>query len=158
MAVPEPARSTRVVRHFDVAQAVLFDALIDAKAIAQWRAPQGMSIEVHAHDARLGGRFRVTLTYLDEAGRGKSTRHSDTYHGWYETFLPSKAITEVIEFETDDVLMQGEMQIKYSLTADASGTQLEAVHSGLPPGISLRDNELGWSQSLDRLKRYLAAR
>jgi uncharacterized protein YndB with AHSA1/START domain len=88
---------------------------------------------------------------------GKSTDQADTYAGWYETFSPNEAITEIIEFETDDVSMQGEMRIDYTLTADGSGTLLDALHSDLPPGLSASDNELGWNQSMDRLESYLAA-
>jgi uncharacterized protein YndB with AHSA1/START domain len=116
-----------------------------------------MTVEVHHHQSRLGGRFRVTLTYVDDSGVGKSTDQADTYAGWYETFSPNEAITEIIEFETDDVSMQGEMRIDYTLTADGSGTLLDALHSDLPPGLSASDNELGWHQSMDRLESYLAA-
>jgi hypothetical protein len=30
------------------------------------------------------------------------------------------------------------------------GTQLVAVHDGLPPGLSAAANEMGWEESLDR--------
>jgi hypothetical protein len=37
------------------------------------------------------------------------------------------------------------------LTAADGGTDLEAVHDGLPPGVRASDNELGWQEALDRL-------
>ncbi len=36
--------------------------------------------------------------------------------------------------------------------ADADGgTEILAVHDGLPPGVPAADNELGWQSSLDKL-------
>jgi hypothetical protein len=37
--------------------------------------------------------------------------------------------------------------------ADAGdgGTDLTGTHENLPPGVPPQDNELGWSQSLDKL-------
>jgi uncharacterized protein YndB with AHSA1/START domain len=54
---------------------------IDAEAIAAWRAPQGMTAIVHTFDARVGGRFRISLTYESPTGKGKTTDHTDTHHG-----------------------------------------------------------------------------
>jgi uncharacterized protein YndB with AHSA1/START domain len=61
-------------------------------------------------------------------------------------------VVEVDEFETADPAMRGEitMTIALSDTADG-GTDLIAVHDGLPPGISAADNEAGWQSAVARL-------
>ena len=38
-----------------------------------------------------------------------------------------------------------------TLSDAPGGTELVAVHDGLPPGLSPADNEVGWSQALARL-------
>jgi uncharacterized protein YndB with AHSA1/START domain len=60
-------------------------------------------------------------------------------------------VIEAIEFETADPSMRGEMTITVTLTDAAGGTDLVGVHEGLPPGVSVADNERGWRQALGRL-------
>lgn len=43
------------------------------------------------------------------------------------------------------------MVITIRLADMGGGTELEAVHDGLPEGVSPADNELGWREALDRL-------
>lgn len=74
---------TRVARHVDAPRSVVYQALLNAQAIARWRVPDGMSSHVHEVDARVGGRLRVSLRYDQRTGTGKSTEHSDTYHGYF---------------------------------------------------------------------------
>ena len=50
------------------------------------------------------------------------------------------------------------MTVTFTLADAGAGTELQAVHENLPPGISPDDNRLGWSLSLDKLSRYLQSR
>jgi uncharacterized protein YndB with AHSA1/START domain len=106
---------------------------------------------VHEWDAREGGRLRVSLTYSGD-GVGKTTAHTDTYSGYFAELVPDQKVVEVDEFETDDPALRGPMTITVTL-ADAvdGGTELVAVHEGLPSGVREEDNELGWTESLTRL-------
>lgn len=65
--------------------------------------------------------------------------------------VPDSKVVQVVEFETDDPSMMGEMMIRYSLAEATDGTDLVGVHEGLPPGVSPADNELGWRISIDKL-------
>ena len=65
--------------------------------------------------------------------------------------VADERIVEAIEFETADPALQGEMTITISLADAGGGTELTAVHDGLPPGVPLEDNELGWRMSLANL-------
>jgi Activator of Hsp90 ATPase homolog 1-like protein len=71
--------STRIVRRVNAPRATVYRALLDARAIATWRVPTGMTGHVHAFDAREGGSFRISLTYDAPTGTGKTTPHTDTY-------------------------------------------------------------------------------
>lgn len=64
---------------------------------------------------------------------------------------------EVMEFETDNDLMRGEMTVTFTLTETDDGTELVAVHDDVPPGIAPADNELGWRISLQKLARLVEA-
>ena len=47
--------------------------------------------------------------------------------------------------------MRGEMTITYTLKDTDGGTDVFAVHDGLPRGVPLADNEAGWRSSLAKL-------
>jgi uncharacterized protein YndB with AHSA1/START domain len=130
----------------------VYAALIDPDAVARWKFPAGMAIEVHRFDARPGGAIRVSLTYDAPDRSGKTHGRTDTYRGRFLELVPNERVVEVDEFESDDPAMRGEMTITVRL-ADAAGggTELVATHDGLPAGVSAADNELGWREALARL-------
>lgn len=148
--------TTRLTQHIAAPRAAIYHALLDPIAVATWMVPDGMSSHVHEFDAREGGRFRITLTYDEPTGTGKSTAHSDTYHGRFVKLVPDELVVEVIEFETEDPAMQGEMTVTMTLTDAEGGTDLVAVHDNLPPGLSPADNELGWKMSLGKLAQLVS--
>jgi uncharacterized protein YndB with AHSA1/START domain len=143
--------STRISRRVNAPRAVVYRAFLDANAVATWMVPNGMTSHVHAFDAREGGSFRISLTYDEPTGTGKTTAHTDTHRGRFEKLVPNEQIVEVVEFETADPAMQGEMTISITLADADGGTEVLAVHDGLPPGLSAADNEAGWQMSLANL-------
>jgi uncharacterized protein YndB with AHSA1/START domain len=140
-----------VSRHVNAPRAQVYRALIDPDAIARWKAPAGMTCHVHEFDGTVGGTFRISLTYDETAGEGKTTAHTDTYHGRFEELVPNERVVEIDEFETRDPALRGEMRITITLADDDGGTEVVGLHEALPPGVSLADNELGWESALTRL-------
>jgi uncharacterized protein YndB with AHSA1/START domain len=149
--------STRITQHVNAPRAAVYRALLDAGAVATWMVPDGMTSHVHAFDAREGGAFRVSLTYDAPTGTGKTTAQTDTYHGHFVRLVPDAQVVEAIEFETPDPAMRGVMTVTMSLVDRDGGTDLVAVHDGLPPGLRPEDNELGWRISLGKLARLVEA-
>jgi uncharacterized protein YndB with AHSA1/START domain len=147
--------STRISRHINAPRAKVYRALLEAHAVASWKAPTGMTCKVHAFDAREGGAFRVSLIYDAPTGTGKTSAHTDTYHGRFVKLVPDEKVVEVVEFETSYPAMRGEMTITTTLYDAGSGTELVAVHDGLPPGVPVADNEIGWRQALEKLAALL---
>jgi uncharacterized protein YndB with AHSA1/START domain len=147
--------ATRIARHLEASRPRVFAALLEQDAIASWRMPPGMTIEIHHLEPVEGGQFRVSLTYQGATGQGKTSAGTDTYHGRYLRIVPDEEIVEVLEFESDDPGLQGEMVIGYRLADAGAGTELTVVHDPLPPALSPELNELGWNESLDRLEQYL---
>ena len=143
--------TTRITRHVNAPRAKVYRALIDPRAIQQWKVPSGMTSQVHAFEAREGGRFRVSLTYDAPTSTGKTTAHTDTYHGHFAKLVPDEQVVEVSEFETSDPALRGEMTITITLVDAAGGTDVIAVHEGLPSAVAPADNELGWQSSLSKL-------
>ncbi len=120
--------------------------------------PNGMTSHIQAFDAREGGGFRISLTYDKPTSAGKTSAHTDSFRGRFVKLLPDTEVVQVVEFETDDPTMQGEMRITYVLADADAGTNLAAVPENLPPGVSSADNELGWNMSIDKLARLIESR
>ena len=150
--------TTTTLRHVNAPREKVYRALLDADAVTTWMVPDGMTSHVHAFDAREGGSFRISLTYDEPGGSGKTTAHTDTYHGRFARLVPGERVVQTMEFETDDPAMRGEMKVTYTLTDAGGGTDVLAVHDDVPPGVSPADNEIGWRMSLDKLAAYVEAR
>jgi uncharacterized protein YndB with AHSA1/START domain len=138
----------RVGRVLRAERAAVYQALTDPALIARWRFPDGMTSVIEPH---VDGGFRVTLTYESPDAQGKTTARSDTYRGRFTRLIPDELVVEVDEFETTDPLFAGEMTMTIALREHDSGTELTAVHEGVPAGVPPEDNELGWRMALDRL-------
>ena len=143
--------TTRVSRHLRAPRAAVYRALLDPDAVARWRVPDGMTCEVHEFDAREGGTLRVSLTYDEPGPQGKTTAHTDTYRGRFTRLVPDELVVEVDVFEAADPALQAEMTSTITLADADGGTELAAVHEGVPDGVAPADNELGWRMALDRL-------
>jgi len=126
----------------------VYAALTDPADIVRWKVPRSMTAELHGFD---GTSFRISLTYDAPDRVGKTSAHTDTYRGRFVELVPDERVVEVDEFETDDPTLAGPMTITVTLADADGGTDLSAVHEGLPPGVRPEDNEAGWREALDRL-------
>jgi uncharacterized protein YndB with AHSA1/START domain len=131
--------------------------LLDAGAVQHWMVPEGMTSQVHAFEPREGGTFRISLTYDAPTGTGKTSAQTDTHHGRFVKLLPDEQVVQVVEFESEDPALRGEMTITITLRDADGGTDLLAVHDGVPPGVPPADNEAGWRSSLAKLAALVEA-
>jgi uncharacterized protein YndB with AHSA1/START domain len=150
--------TTELTRLIHAPRAAVYRALLDADAIQGWMVPDGMTSEVHSFDAREGGEFRISLTYTLPGAAGKTSAHTDTYHGRFVKLVPDTEVVQAIEFETDDPSMQGEMTVTYALADADGGTAVTGRHENLPAGVRPEDNELGWSMSIGKLAALVEGR
>ena len=138
-------------RHVNAPRAQVYRALVDARAVATWMVPDGMTSEVHAFDAREGGAFRISLHYDAPTDTGKTSAQTDTFHGRFARLVPDEEVVQEIEFESADPAMRGTMTVTYRLRDAGGGTDVDASHAGLPRGVSEADNATGWNMSLGKL-------
>jgi uncharacterized protein YndB with AHSA1/START domain len=129
--------------------------MLDATAIARWRVPIGMTAVVHEFASQQNGAFRVSLTYETADGVGKTDMRTDTYRGHFVELVENEKVVEVIEFETTDPTMRGQMRVTTILTDADGGTDVVVIHDGIPPGVSLADNETGTGMALANLATLL---
>jgi uncharacterized protein YndB with AHSA1/START domain len=147
--------TTRLTRHIRAPRAAVYRALLDPESVQQWMVPDGMTSRVHAFEPHEGGAFRISLTYDAPTDTGKTNAQTDTFHGRFARLVPDAEVVQIVEFETADPALQGEMTITYTLADANEGTDLAGLHENLPAGVRPEDNELGWSMSIDKLARLV---
>jgi uncharacterized protein YndB with AHSA1/START domain len=135
----------------------VYQALVDADAVAKWRVPEGMTGHVHEFDAREGGSFRISLNYDAPGMTGKSAPRTDTYHGHFARLVPDEQVVEVLEFETADPALGGTMTMTTTLTDADGGTDVLVVHEGIPDSVPPADNETGTRMALANLASLVEA-
>jgi uncharacterized protein YndB with AHSA1/START domain len=145
------------LRHVNAPRSAVYQALLSADAIAKWRVPEGMTSRVHEFDASEGGRYRVSLTYDAPGSTGKSTSHTDTYHGHFAKLVPNEQVVEVLEFETPDAALQGTMTMTTTLSDAGDGTDVVIAHDGIPDSVPREDNETGTRMALANLANLVEA-
>ncbi len=147
--------TTRIARHIAAPRAAVYRALLDTDAVRRWMVPDGMTSRIDEFEPREGGAFRISLTYDTPAGTGKTTATTDTFHGRFLRLVPDLEVVQVVEFETDDPALQGEMTISYTLADAGGGTDLVGLHENLPRGVPPEANLRGWTMSIDKLARLV---
>ncbi|WP_067573444.1 SRPBCC domain-containing protein [Nocardia acidivorans] len=143
--------STRVEWFVSAPRPNVFRALLDARSVRTWMVPDGMTSRIHEFDPRVGGRFRISLSYDIPTAAGKTSAHTDTFHGHFVRLVPDTEVVQSVEFETENPDLRGEMTITYSLESERGGTRVIARHENLPPGLSPDDNGIGFRMSLAKL-------
>lgn len=91
----------------NASRASVYRALIDAESVARWKVPTEMTSHVHAFEGREGGTFRISLTYDAPNRAGKTTAHTDTYHGRFVKLVPNELVVEIDEFEQGTQVLPG---------------------------------------------------
>jgi uncharacterized protein YndB with AHSA1/START domain len=150
-------RSTRVSQIIKAPREAVYRAFLEPAALASWLPPDGMTGHLHTFEPRVGGTFRMSLTYQhpENSQRGKSSADTDTVEGKFIELLPNEKIVWVTEFESDQPDFAGEMRITWSLADADGGIEVTVFCEDIPKGIRLEDNELGSRQSLRKLAAFV---
>jgi uncharacterized protein YndB with AHSA1/START domain len=115
-----------------------------------------MTGQVHEFDPRVGGRFRISLTYqhAERSPPGKTSADTDTVQGRFVE-LTSEKVVQIVEFESQQPEFAGEMTITATYTDAPGGTQVTMLCENIPKGIRPEDNEMGCRESLQKLAALL---
>ncbi len=148
-------QTTRVSCLIHAPRSAVYAALLDPDAITRWRSPDDMECLVHHFDPREGGGYRISLTYKDPDRVGKSSGHTDTYHGRIVRLVPDEQVVETMQFEADDPELHGSMTLTTTLEDADEGTEVVMLHEGVPDAVLAADNELGTQLALANLARIV---
>ncbi|MET3497825.1 SRPBCC family protein [Variovorax boronicumulans] len=138
--------TVRLHRVFAAKPEKVYRAFLDADAKARWLPPNGFTGKVHAMDARVGGKYKMSFTNF-------TTGQSHAFSGEYLELVPNELLRYTDTF--DDPNLPGEIQVTVTLKQVSVGTELSIVQEGLPSVIPLDGCYLGWQESLQNLARLV---
>ncbi len=145
-------RTDRASRRISAPPEAIYRALTDPETRIRWLPPTGMTARLEHFDLRVGGGYRMVLTFADPAGgTGKSTADSDVVEATFVDLVEGERIAEEVEFESDDPAFAGTMTMTWQLTPLADATEVSIVATGVPVGIEPADHATGMQSSLDNL-------
>lgn len=133
-------------------------AFAEPDSLMEWLPPGRMTGRALEYDFRVGGRYRIELTYEDSAASsaGKSTRRTDVSVGRFLSLDAGKRVVQSVEFESDDPAYAGEMRLTWAFESLPPGTRVTVTAEDVPPGISKPDHDAGLRGSLENLAKFLA--
>jgi uncharacterized protein YndB with AHSA1/START domain len=130
--------------------------MVDPAAVTAWLPPQGMTGRFERFDARIGGSFRLILTYADASSSpGKASASSDVVEARFVDIVPGVRIVQAIDFVADDPAFSGTMTMTWELSAVEGGTRVEVRAEQVPDGISAEDHAVGMASSLENLAAHV---
>lgn len=141
-----PTGTVRLHRVLGTKPERVYQAFLDAGAMAKWLPPYGFTCKVDHLDARVGGTYQASFTNF-------STGNSHSFGGTYRELAPGARIVYTDHF--DDPNLPGEMRTTVTLRAVSAGTDMEVVQEGIPEAIPEDQCYVGWQQSLAQLAQLV---
>jgi uncharacterized protein YndB with AHSA1/START domain len=143
-----PSNTIRLHRVLRAPPAKVYQAFLDADAMAKWLPPNGFTGKVHHLDAKVGGTHKMSFTNF-------TTGQTHSFGGTYLELVPHELIRYTDKF--DDPNLPGELKVMISLKKVSVGTEMDIVQEGIPEVIPLEACYLGWQESLTLLAKLVEA-
>jgi uncharacterized protein YndB with AHSA1/START domain len=157
----ENKKELTLIRTFDAPLDVVWKAWTDAELLKQWWGPDNVSIPECSVDLRVGGRFYIVM----EAGEGMgpykgtkwpmdakftevvpNTKLSYTAQAWVDGDKEETTIDQTTDITLTEANGKTEMKI------------VAIVHkTGPKAGMAVQGMEAGFTQQLEKLKKFLSA-
>jgi len=152
-------------RQFQAPVARLFGAFTSAEALKAWWWPNGLHADRIDYDFREGGKY-----FINMRGKVQGKDASGGMMGEFEKIVQNERIVMTDSFADEngraisarEAGMSGEWPENITITfafkpAGDAASRLHLAQQGIPEGMQ-KDCVQGWSESFDKLVRYLAGR
>ncbi|MBW7453345.1 SRPBCC family protein [Paenibacillus sepulcri] len=135
---------------------MIYKAFVEPENLVRWLPPKGMKGRIYEFDAREGGSYRMSLTYIgtDHTTTGKTSEDSDVVQGRFLKLVPDEQIVQLVEFVSEDPMFAGTMTMTWTLRAVPEGTEVTIVCENVPEGIRQEDHDAGMKSSLENLAAF----
>ena len=163
-SAPQP-KLLEIRREFQVPVARLFEAFATAEALKAWWWPNGLHADRIDFDFREGGRYFISMK-----GQVQGKDASGGMTGEFEEIVENERIVMTDSFADEkgraisaqEAGMPGQWPEQISITFEFEAAGKEAsrfrlAQQGIPDEMQ-KDCVQGWSESFDKLEKYLANR
>ena len=134
----------------------IYRVLVDGSAWERWLPPAGMIGRVEIFEPRVGGRYRMVLTYRgDHEKRGKTAEDTDIVEGRFIEFVRDEKVVHAVTFESEDPAFAGDMRMTWSLSPAPAGPKVTITCENVPVGISQADHDVGLRSTLANLATFM---
>jgi len=125
----------------------VFSAFVEPEKVAEWWGPAGFTTHSVDLDARAGGEYRITMQPPD----------GEAFHlrGRYREVDPPRRLVYTFEWEEPDPDDQ-ETLVTLSFLEDREETKLVLDQGPFATEARHALHEVGWTETLERLARFLA--
>jgi uncharacterized protein YndB with AHSA1/START domain len=149
-------RTDRASRVIQASPQTIYRAFIDPMALVSWLPPKGMKARLDVFEPRVGGKYRMSLTYdeSEHTTRGKTAEHEDVVEGQFVELVPDERVIQRVEFVSDDPEFAGTMTMTWSLAPVREGTVVTIVCEDVPAGIRKEDHDAGLQSTLGNLAAF----
>lgn len=131
----------------------IYDAWVKPEELVCWLPPNGAMAEIEHFEVRVGGRFKIILSFNGDTG--KSSARTDVVLGRFLELVPGQNIVQAIDFVSDRPEFAGTMTMSWSFQLSGGKTRVSIVAADVPRGISRTDHELGMASSLENLAEFV---
>jgi glutathione S-transferase len=125
----------------------VFEAFTDEAAMAAWHCPRGLHVGEVSADARVGGRYSITMVTRDGVVHGSA--------GIYQVIERPSFLAYTWTWDGEGDVAARTTLIEVTLTEKDGGTQLHMRHTGFPDAAVRDDHNQGWTSVFNRLVDYL---
>jgi uncharacterized protein YndB with AHSA1/START domain len=134
----------------------IYNAFLDADAVAKWRPPEGMCCHIYSFHPREGGIYHMAFEYTNTGhkSKGKTSTNADVFTGQFVQLEKNKKIVESVTFESDDPAYTKAMIITTTLIPVDGGTEVTFTVTHVPAVIKPEDHYKGMMSTLDNLAVY----
>lgn len=135
----------------------VYAAFVDADRLLSWLPPAGMSGRLEAFDPRVGGGYRMVLTYRDPpAAGGKFDSSSDVADVRFDELDPPRRIVQHVLFpSSEESGSSSSMTMTWTFDAVGDSTDVTVRAEDVPDAISAEDHRRGIAASLANLASVL---
>ena len=149
-------RTDRASRDIAAPAEHIYAAFVDPAALVRWLPPDGMTGRFERFDPRVGGSYRMVLTYADPTDApGKSSSDSDIAEARFIELVPGRRVVQTVDFVSDDPAFAGTMTMIWEVSGADDRSLVEFRAENVPDGISAEDHAAGLSSSLANLAAYV---
>lgn len=149
-------RVDQAIRTIYASPSTIFAAFEDPRALESWLPPKGMTGRMEAFDFQQGGFYRMSLIYQHENHPpGKSAPDRDEVEVRFVRLIRDKAIEQQVVFESQDPEFAGMMDVQWTFSAGASGTEVTVRCENVPVGIKPEDHQAGLASTLENLAKFV---